>query len=198
MSVDGADPNSNDFTLGSDNNTLYRVRITSNNAINVDSVSFTIDANSTYQSGDVTAFKVIYSTDTAYDVGDIQLGSSQSGDPGQTLVFGPLAGAISASADNYLLIVADISTNTSAVGRTVQGSILDRDSIRFVQTINPGDYTGTTTTPGNTHDIVSPSVQFSTTSATVTENSGTGTTNAFIAVELFGNIGNGTEVNIQM
>lgn len=198
LTIAGEDPNpSVDFTLGSFNNALYAVQITANGPATLDSIAFEIDPSATVTLTDIPSYKIFYSTDNVWDASDVQLGSAASGEPGDTLKFSGLGGSLTASANNYILLTADIDgTGTGAVGKTVGAELTDIGSVTILETL--GTRTASAITGGTLHTIVSPSVQFNGSSSSRTEGTGGGTVTANIPIQLFGSIPTSANITINI
>lgn len=184
LTLSGDDPNpTQNFTLGSFNNPFYRIELTPNTSLTLNEVKIKIDSLSTLASSEALGYKLFYSADNTFDANDVQIGTTQTAAPNETMTFSGLVQEIVGT--KYLFVTVDITTNLSAADDSIAGKVVTEADITFNTSVD--NYT-TDLQSGTFHRIVSPSAQWANTSATRTEGSGGGTNSFNIPLQLIGNV----------
>ncbi len=157
-------PNMAAATVGASNTNklLYEIDLAVTGAWNTKLTGLTVTTGGTYQTSDVSNFKLWYSADNTFDAGDTQLSSLTPVASGGNLAFTGLTQAITKGTTGYLFVTTDIAASPGD-GKTINLAAPTLSNITF----DSGTKTGTPIASNNlTIDGLAPSVTLSSTSGT--------------------------------
>ncbi|HWQ80748.1 MAG TPA: lamin tail domain-containing protein [Ignavibacteria bacterium] len=150
ITLTGTDPGTSNFSQGSTNNILYRVKVdVLNDVTTLNTVSFSMSGN--YISSDIqsTGLKLWYSTDANFG-SDATIGSvsSSSAGSGETITFNGLSQQFSVGT-GYLFLTVDINSAATS-GNNIMGQNNSTGNFSF----SSGTFGSSTFGSGNSHTIL--------------------------------------------
>ena len=137
------------------------------------------------------SFRLYASNDSILDDSDTQVGSGLSGASGSNLKFNSLSQTVASNDTAYFFITANVSPNLTAAGKTVGARIDSIGDLTFGG--SAAENPSSSYDASSDHIIVSPSVEFTLDTATISEGSNGGNTVYNVQYQTFGNISSGTK-----